>query len=337
MNEQIINLFGKLVKQIAYDIDIEQYKKKRTVNLFRLKQLNNAYEIIKKYPTKIKNGTELSEIKGIGKGIISRINEIIETGKLAELRSHEKELEQSEYVEKLKEIYGIGERKAYELVSTYGITSVADLKYAYYTGIIQLNKNVLMGLKYYGTYKQQIPREEMMRMEKYIINIAKTIDAKLEVKICGSFRRLKPFSNDIDCMLSHPNIKTDDDMQSKTNYLHLLIDALKDDMFIVDSLTGERVETKFMGFCQYTKKLPVRRIDIRYIPTEAYYSSLLYFTGSGPFNQRMRQFAKKEGYKLNEYGLYKINGKKYIKIDVSSEEDIFNKLGMDYVSPEKRI
>ena len=54
----------------------------------------------------------------------------------------------------------------------------------------------------------------------------------------------------------------------------------------------------------------------------------------------MRQIAKSQGYKLNEYGLYKIiekDGKTVEKfIKVKSEKDIFDKLDMDYVNPEER-
>lgn len=336
-NAKIISEFEKLVKQIAHDIDNETDKKKKMIDLFRLKQIGNALTIIQKYPSIIKAGKDLEGTKGIGKGIINRIDEILDEGSLSEITMQGKDIEESKYVDELKEIYGIGEKKAHELVMKNGIKSVDALKKAYMKGKVHLNNNVVMGLKYYGLYRQQIPRAEMEKMEKYIQNVAAQISNKLEVRICGSYRRKKPFSNDIDCMLSHPSIKTRDDLKNKKNYLHKFIEALKDDMFIVDSLTGEDVETKFMGFCKYSKKLPVRRIDIRYIPYESYYAALLYFTGSGSFNQNMRQEAKKLGYKLNEYGLYKKVGNTYKYIKIKSEEDIFNELGMDYVLPEKRI
>ena len=336
-NAEIISEFEKLVRQIAYDIENEIDNKKKIINLFRLKQISNALTIIKKYSTVIKAGKDLEGTKGIGKGIISRIDEILDKGSLSEITLKIKDIEASKYIDEFKEIYGIGEKKAHELVTKYGIKSVNSLKKAYAKGKIHLNSNVIMGLKYYGLYKQQIPRAEMQKMEKYIQNTAAQINNKLEVRICGSYRRKKPFSNDIDCMLSQPSIKTRDDLKNKKNYLYKFIEALKDDMFIVDSLTSEEVETKFMGFCKYSAKLPVRRIDIRYIPYESYYTSLLYFTGSGLFNQNMRQEAKKIGYKLNEYGLYKKVGEIFKLVKVKSEEDIFDKIGMNYVLPEKRI
>ncbi len=125
----------------------------------------------------------------------------------------------------------------------------------------------------------------------------------------------------------------------KKNYLVKLVNALKKANFIIDDLTDKDFEVKYMGFGQHyegKKKYPIRRVDIRYVPYNSYYPALLYFTGSGPFNEKMRGLAKALGYRLNEYGLYKkINGK-LMKVKVTSEKDIFDKLGMDYVEPEER-
>ena len=46
----------------------------------------------------------------------------------------------------------------------------------------------------------------------------------------------------------------------------------------------------------------------------------------------MRRKAKKLGYKLNEYGLYKNDD----KIEIKSEKDIFKKLEMHYLKPKDR-
>jgi len=336
-NELIISEFEKLLKQINYDIDNEKDKIKRNINIFRLKQITNALDIIKNFPNEIKSGSQLKEIKGIGKGVIGRIDEILKKGFLAEIKIKLADVKEAEYIENLKDIYGIGEKTAHELVSKYKIHTVNELKSAYKKGKIELNNNIIIGLKYHNIYEQKIPREEMEKMAKYVQNIASQVSKKLCVRICGSFRREKPFSNDIDCMLTHPNIKTIADIKNKKNYLQKFIEALRDDLFIVDALTSDEVETKFMGFCQFSKKLPVRRIDIRYIPNESYYPALLYFTGSGSFNQKMRQHAKKLGFKLSEYGLYKIVGNGYKNIPVKSEEDIFKKLNMNYVEPKNRL
>ena len=87
-----------------------------------------------------------------------------------------------------------------------------------------------------------------------------------------------------------------------------------------------------MGIFKWKTSKP-RRIDIRIIPLESYYSALLYFTGSKDFNKQMRLNAITMDYTLNEYGLYDENGKMF---KVKSEKDIFDLLNMEYITPDKR-
>ena len=91
-----------------------------------------------------------------------------------------------------------------------------------------------------------------------------------------------------------------------------------------------------MGLCRY-KNNEIRRLDIRYIEIESFFPAYLYFTGSYEFNERMRGIAKRQGYKLNEYGLYKLENNKERLIQIYSEKDVFDILGMNYLEPKDRI
>ena len=46
-----------------------------------------------------------------------------------------------------------------------------------------------------------------------------------------------------------------------------------------------------------------------------------------------------KGYKLNEYGIYKTDtdSPSEVNVDISTEEDIFKVLGLDYIPPEQRL
>lgn len=336
-NKLIFEEFEKLVKQIEHDIDVAPTKKAGITNRYRLKQIKNVLKIISKYDKEIKSGEQLEGIKGVGKGSIERINEILKKGKLSEIKLGEKLEMMDKQIEELQQIIGIGRKTAHDLVTIHGIKSIDELKSAQKSGKIELNDNILMGLKYHGVYQQSIPRTEMIKLDTHLHLIANEVDYKILIVICGSYRRLQLTSNDIDCMIVHPEVSTKNDIKIKTNYLNMLVKKLIDKKFIVDSLTSPESVTKYMGFCQLGKKYPVRRIDIRYIPYKSYYTALLYFTGSGEFNQKMRTLAIGLGYTLNEYGLYKVQDDKSLKkIKITSEEQIFKILGMEYVPPENR-
>ena len=60
-----------------------------------------------------------------------------------------------------------------------------------------------------------------------------------------------------------------------------------------------------MGLCKLSSRSKARRIDIRFIAYQSKAAAMLYFTGSGTFNEIMRSEALKKNYTINEYGIYR--------------------------------
>jgi DNA polymerase/3'-5' exonuclease PolX len=329
-NANITNQFQLLVRQIQYDIDLTTGKK-QIINTFRLKSILHALNVIQNYPTKIKNGKELEHIKGVGSGTVKRINEILTLGKLTEVKITKENDNYLQMIEKLEDVYGIGRKKAYELFTQNNISTVEELKKKFKSGEVDLPQNVVKGLKYWGKIKENIPRKEVDKIVSIVLNALHEIDIELFGIACGSYRRLKSTSNDVDFVIVHPKIKTKK-QASNVSYLNQLITNLKNKNIIVDSLTSDDVPTKYMGIIKI-KNGKLRRIDIRFIPYESYYCAILYFTGSKNFNKMMRGIAVDMGYTLNEYGLFKSDGTKF---KITTEKDVFDRLHLEYVTPDKR-
>jgi len=92
---------------------------------------------------------------------------------------------------------------------------------------------------------------------------------------------------------------------------------------------------KFSGSNGDTKiNFEYNGIQINAVNTDSgsYGAALMYLTGSKLFNIIMRSKAKRKGYLLNEYGLWK--GKE--KIAGGNEEEIFHALDMDWINPKDR-
>jgi DNA polymerase/3'-5' exonuclease PolX len=322
MNDVIVNNFKLLVKQIQYDIDFTTGKE-QSKNMFRLKSISTALKAIENYPEKITNSNQLKNIKGIGSGTLKRVDEILETGKLDEVKISPTDEKYLEYITNLEEVFGIGRKTAYDLFKTYKVKTVEELKNKYDNKEIELSDNIVKGLKYVNKIQGNIPRSEMDEIGKFLLDILPKVNNELFGTICGSYRRLLLTSNDVDFIVVHP--------KNRKGILNKLVKKLIKENFIVDSFTEENVKTKYMGIFKWKSDI-LRRIDIRYIPYESYYTALLYFTGSKNFNKKMRLLAVNQYMTLNEYGLYK--DEKIIK--VNSEKEIFDLLGMEYVSPDKR-
>lgn len=331
MNSNIIKLFKLLFKQIKLDVD-NTSGKESIKHSFRLESIKKVLTIIEKFPRKITSIDDLKNIRGIGKGSLRRIQEILNTGKLAEIKIENFKSGYLQSIEDLVKVFGIGQKKAHELVIKYDIKSINDLKKLHKNNKIELPDNILKGLKYVDKTKTGIPREEIDNIYVYLVDKALLFDRGLNVIICGSYRRLKSKSNDIDILMYHNNIQKKE-YTEKSNIMTKFIEILSKDGFIVDNYTSYDVPTKFMGLCKF-KKGYIRRIDIRFIPLESIHAAMLYFTGSGDFNKKMRRVAMNLQFTLNEYGLINKNGKME---NINSEKDVFDILGMEYLPPELRI
>jgi len=335
-NTNIILKFEKLIDLIKKTNKLESDKKVKIINNFRIRQLINALNMIigLDYELDIEKARELN-LPGIGKGTIARIIEILETGHLEEIDELQKKFNESskeiDIITQLNDVVGIGDKRAIELIKKFKVKSIQDLINKINLGIINVNDKIKLGLKYYGKYKTNIPRSEIDLIYKLLDKTFYKLDKKLLCIICGSYRRQKPTSGDIDVLLMHSLIFNQEDVII-SNYLTTAVQTLKDINFLIDDLTETDGGTKYMGFCKY-KDNPVRRIDIRMVGVESFFPALIYFTGSYELNQKMRKKAKDLGYKLNEYGLYDIHGNSIL---ITNEEKLFNILNLDFIEPQNR-
>ena len=246
----------------------------------------------------------------------------------------------------MSSIYGIGPSKASYFYETYNIKNIKDLLDAEKKGKIELSEQMKMGIKYKNLLNQNIPRILIARLESFISDTLYKVDSGFIVVICGSFRRGKDISSDVDILITNKKLT---DKKDCGKYLKIVIDALSK-YFIVDSLTTT-LNRHYQGFASF-KKIPnlpnsydtkifniekdVIRFDIIIIPTQYFFGALLHFSSGVPYNQKLRLHAKSLDMKLNEFGLFKYEKGKEILIPANSESDIFNALLLKYIPSENR-
>jgi DNA polymerase/3'-5' exonuclease PolX len=314
-------------------------------NYYKLLVILKVINIIAGFKKEITSGNQLADIKGIGEKTVSRINEIIDTGHLSEIKERENQVTA---VKELSSIYGIGPTKASYFYENFKIKNINDLVKAHKKGLIELTNQMKLGIKYKDTLSERIPRILIARLEMFVQEQLIDLDFNFISIVCGSYRRGKDFSSDIDILITHKNLTS----KEKTGlYLKKVLDRLEK-FLIVDKLT-ESYNTHFQGFATF-KNIPnlpksynkkefdvkknVIRLDIIIVPNNFFYTALMHFTGSGDFNQKLRLHAKSLGMKLSEYGLVKTDKKtgKETNIPINSEIDIFNALLLKYIPPDKR-
>jgi NAD-dependent DNA ligase/DNA polymerase/3'-5' exonuclease PolX len=306
LNERFIELMEKLS-----DIMLKQGEP------FRARAYQKAQETIMSYPDDILNPSDLKGQSGIGSTIMEKLNEYIQTGTLEIL-----EREKLNPVNILTDVYGIGPKKAKELVDN-GITSIDQLR---------ANQNLLndiqkVGLRYYEDILKRIPRSEIEDYKVIFENaFPKVLNSKME--IVGSYRRGAQNSGDIDVIITSNNV----------NVFSTFIDNLIKEKVITYVLS--RGPTKSLVVAKIPSSDSYRRVDFLYTTPEEFPFAILYFTGSKVFNTVMRHIALEKGYTMNEHGLYTMVDKKKgdkISNTFTNEEDIFDFLGLTYKAPNERI
>ena len=334
-NSKIINEFIKYYKFIYTNQNLLN-KTSREI-FYKLNNIKKVIQILSSY----KNNITLVElpnilkIKYIGEKTIERIKEILKTGKLNEITHYKKK---EKIINELTKIHSIGIKRALQLYEEYNVKSINDFKKKVKNKTIKLTYQQNIGLNFYDSLCTKIPNILILDFNKYLQKLINNYDNQFTVTLCGSFRREKPFSQDIDILITHEKIKT---LIQCKKYLTVILKLFES--FIVGNLILN-YNTHFQGYASFgnilknnkntTFKLnSVFRIDIIVVPFQCYYTGLLHFTGSGSFNQKIRNIAKSKNMKLNEYFL---TDEKNKKLTITSEKDIFEYLELDYVFPKDR-
>ena len=224
----IIDEFKSLIKKLKNDVSLLEAKRnkedKKEINGINFK-IRNFIKVIKNLENyendEIYKADDVKDLDGIGKGTLTRIEEILNNGKLAEAHQEisNDDTKITKRIDDLITVTGIGPAKAAEL-NNEGITldilleEYKKLKNdeTYTSDILnKLTHHQLIGLKYYKQFQKRIPREKIIKIDTKIQKLLKnylksnkleTTHTDIEAIICGSYRRGLSESGDIDLLIS---------------------------------------------------------------------------------------------------------------------------------------
>lgn len=292
--------------------------RKRGDNM-RAKAYANAKDAIQSYPCVIVGPEQLKGLAGIGPSIYEKLVEFSKSNSLRILEEEAAVIQTKKAMDVFAGIYGVGEKKAEELVNA-GITTLEQLQLKQDE---VLNDKQRVGLKYYNDIAQRIPRAEIQQYETIFRTATET-----QMEIVGSYRRGAVDSGDIDVIL------TSDDPAVFVKF----VDALVASGIIVEVLS--RGKSKCLVIAKLPDSQYARRVDFLFATPAEYPFAVLYFTGSKEFNVVMRENALTLGYSLNEHGISHMENRKkgaLVEHVFADENAIFEFLKMEYKAPSERV
>jgi DNA polymerase (family 10) len=293
-------------------------------NVFKVRAFSNAARVLQGLSQdfgKMIENKELTDIKGIGKGIADVIMEIVDQGKSSELETMKKEIPAG-LLEMMK-IPGMGPKKIRAVWTKLHITTIGELEYA-------CKENRLIDLEGFGLKTQEKILKGIDLVKKYserhlisdVLPVAEEICAELKKQkgvirsaLAGSLRRRRETIKDIDYLIS----ARESDREKIMDYFTTLPQ--------VDSVNGKGL-TKSSVVLKNGIAADLRIVDDSQFPYALHHS-----TGSKEHNVALREMTHKVHLKMSEYGLFKNETK---NIPCKNEEEIYKNLGMAYVPPELR-
>lgn len=290
-------------------------------NPFKIRAYRNAADAIVHLGTPIAElpAEERRSIPGIGKDLAAKIGELIETGSSP---YHQQLLQEfPPTVLDLLRLQGVGPKTVALLYHTLAIRSLEDLEAAAKEGRIRALKG--MGAKKEALLLKALEERQRLTGRRLLAeahDAAAALVAALrahapdaDVTPVGSLRRGCETCGDIDILAAGapPSV-----MEAFTTYR------------LVERVLA-RGETKssvliWGGF----------QADLRVVARESLGAAQQYFTGSKAHNIALRDRAIQRGYKLNEYGLFRLDDNALVA--GADEGSIYTALGLDYIPPELR-
>jgi DNA polymerase (family 10) len=305
---------ARILEEIADLLEI------KNDNPFKIRAYRSAADIAANHPHTLASldAAALREIPGIGKDLAARIREIAETGGSA----YHRELVAlfPPTVLDLLHLQGVGPKTVATLYRELGIRTLDDLERAAVEGRVR-------GLRGMGAKKEALIlkalEERKRHAGRHLLSEAHRLAASLvahlrehapgaDITPVGSLRRGCETCGDIDLLASGADAS-----------LMIAFTAYQAERVLArgDTKSSLLVSGGFQA-------------DLRLVPQDSRGAAMQYFTGSKAHNIALRDRAIRLGFKLNEYGLFTVEGEQ--RVAGSSEEDVYEALGLAWVPPELR-
>ena len=297
---------------------------------FRVRSYRNAAQAIESHTHQLKDmigePKQVLAIAGIGKGMLQNLQELFDTGKLAV---------QAELLEKyhpsmlqLLKIQGLGPKTIALIWSAYKICDVDGVEKLAREGKIRVLPR--MGEKHETKLLKAI--EDYRRIGgRFLVDAAEIECEKLTAYIekcpgidkitpAGSLRRGRETVGDLDILVTGPACTTESGRQEAIAYV-----AKYPPLLDIIASGDNKISFHLRAGMQ---------VDVRLLPPQSFGAAMQYFTGSKAHNVALRQRALRMKYTLNEYALATLDGEK--PVAGKTEEEIYDKLKLDYIPPELR-
>ncbi len=293
----------------------------KSENPFKIRAYRNASETIAHTAERVADLTAAQRlaIPGIGKDLAAKISELVETGAIAYHKGLLEEFPPT--ILDLLHLQGVGPKTVAMLYRELGIGTLDDLAAAAREGRLRNLKG--MGAKKEAFILKALEERARSTGRRLMAESHETADALLaalrahapeaDISPVGSLRRGCETCGDLDILAAGAPAS--------------MMDAFTSYKLVERVLAHGETKSSVLLWGGF-------QADLRVVPRESLGAALQYFTGSKAHNIALRDRAIKRGFKLNEYGLFRIDDGQLVAS--GTEEEIYQALGLEFIPPELR-
>ena len=297
---------------------------------FRIRSYRNAAQAIEAFPQQIADlivdPKQVLAIPGIGKGMLTNLQEMFKSGQLT-LHADLLKKYRPTMLDLLK-IQGLGPKTIALIWSAYQVCDVEGVEKLAREG--KIRELPRMGEKHEQKLLKAI--EDYRRIAgRFLLDAAEAEAQKIidhlsgfpgveKITPAGSLRRGRETVGDLDILVTGQACCDDAERERLIEHIIKLPGLME-----VIARGENKVSFRLRGGMQ---------VDVRFLPPDSFGAAMQYFTGSKAHNVALRQRALKMGYTLSEYSLARLEDEK--PVAGKTEEEIYAKLKLDYIPPELR-
>ncbi|KAL6037575.1 hypothetical protein STEG23_004894 [Scotinomys teguina] len=318
----------------------------------RLLSFSRAASVLKSLPCPVTSLSQLQGLPHLGEHSFRVIQELLERGTCEEV---EQVLcsERHQTMKLFTQVFGVGVKTANRWYRE-GLRTMDDLR----EHRRRLTQQQKAGLKYYKDLSTPVGRADAEALQQLVEATARQTLPEATVTLTGGFRRGKLQGHDVDLLITHPvegqevgllpRVIVQLQKQGFVLYHQYHRSHLDAAYLLRQNYTMDAFERSFcilnlpqpphaalVGGLQSCPTWRAVRVDFVVTPISQFPFALLGWTGSQLFERELRRFSRQEkGLWLNSHGLFDPELKTFLH--ATSEEDIFELLGLKYLPPEQR-
>jgi DNA polymerase (family 10) len=297
---------------------------------FRIRSYRNAAEAIEGNSQQIADiisePKRVLAIAGIGKGMLQNLQEIFTEGSL---KVHRELLEKYHpSMLSLLQLQGLGPKSIALIWSTFKVSDVDGLEKLAQEGKLRTlprmsaktEQKILKSIETFRNISGRFCLDDADKVAQKLTDHLAKLPGVEKITPAGSLRRGRETVGDLDILITGACC-------TEAAQRNSVIEEILRFPGIMDVLAKGDNKVSF-------KLRSGMQVDVRLLPPDSFGAAMQYFTGSKTHNVTLRQRALKMGYTLNEYGLTRLEDE--TRVASKTEEEIYAKLGLDYIPPEMR-